>query len=30
VIETTAMAKATIAILEALRPDVIFDRSFLS
>ena len=24
------MAKATIAMLEALRPDVIFDRSFLS
>jgi len=29
-IETTAMAKATVAMLEALRPDVIFDRSFLS
>lgn len=29
-VETTAMAKATIAMLEALRPDVIFDRSFLS
>jgi thymidylate kinase len=29
-VETTAMAKATIAMLEALRPDVLFDRSFLS
>ena len=29
-VETTAMAKATIAMLQALRPDVIFDRSFLS
>ena len=29
-VETTAMAKATIAMLEALRPEVIFDRSFLS
>jgi thymidylate kinase len=29
-VETTAMAKATLAMLDALRPDVIFDRSFLS
>lgn len=29
-VETTAMAKATIAMLEALEPDAIFDRSFLS
>jgi thymidylate kinase len=29
-VETTAMARATIALLQALRPDVIFDRSFLS
>jgi thymidylate kinase len=29
-VETTAMAKATIGMLEALRPSVVFDRSFLS
>lgn len=29
-VETTAMAKSTVAMLRALRPDVIFDRSFLS
>ena len=29
-VETTAMAKSTTAMLEALDPDVVFDRSFLS
>ena len=29
-VETTAMATATITMLEALQPDVVFDRSFLS
>jgi hypothetical protein len=29
-IETRAMAKTTIAILQATRPDAIFDRSYLS
>lgn len=29
-VETTAMARASIGLLEALRPDLILDRSFLS